>query len=726
MKAAGVTADGSAATARRPGKRLRDLGAWLTRAQVSSAARERRDTMVLLLATAFVALPHFEHLPWWTIGVTSLLWAWRAWITLRNLPLPGHVAMLPLLALAAGAVWLEYRTLLGREAGVTFLLLLLALKLLELRARRDVFVVVFLCFFILLTQFLHSQALPVALMTLGAVVALFFVLVSASLQADDLPAGRKLRLVGVIALKAIPLTVVLFVLFPRLENPLWGLPRDAFAGSTGLSNSMSPGGISRLLQSQEIAFRVRFAATPPASQHLYWRGPVFGSFDGRTWSPLAQRQAPSPPLAIQADPASVIDYAVTLEPNPRDWLFALEMPARVPVSEELRPRLNAQGQLLASRPLPGRTRYEARSFTQFAFGLNETELSLRDWLALPAGFNPRTLQLAADLRARIEATSADPSRRDVPARLVRSVLDHFRDGGFQYTTEPPLLGRDSVDEFLFDSRLGYCEHFASAFVVLMRAMDVPARVVTGYQGGELNPVDGFMTVRQSDAHAWAEAWLSGRGWVRFDPTSVVAPSRLEQGPLELARQAGGGPLFTLGGGADAAWMRVVRQLRFSWEALENSWNQRVLSFSAQRQMTLLDRLGFEPDWRTLGLLLAVAVAAVAGTLAAVSLRHRARRDPLAEMELRFRRRIERQGISAPPHEGLRALGTRLQAELAASSYDEAASILSALECWRYSPASADVPAAAIRQLGARVRGFRARVAERPGPRTQRQSDDSGQ
>jgi transglutaminase-like putative cysteine protease len=699
-----------ARTTRRAGARLRVLAAWLTRAQVSSAARERRDTMVLLLAVAFVALPHFEHLPWWAIGVISLLWTWRAWITLRNLPLPGHVAMLPLLALAAGAVWLQYRTLLGREAGVSFLLLLLALKLLEMRATRDVFVVVFLCFFILLTQFLHSQALPVALMTAGAVLALFFVLVSVSLKADDLPAGRKLRLVSAIALKAVPLTLVLFVLFPRLDNPLWGMPRDAFAGSTGLSNSMSPGGISRLLQSEEIAFRVRFEGAPPGNQHLYWRGPVFGSFDGRTWSPLTQRLAPSPPLVVNAESASAVDYSVTLEPSLRDWLFVLEMPARVPDNADLRPRMTAQGQLLASRPLTGRTRYEARSFTRFSFGLNESPLSLRDWLSLPAGYNPRTLQFAADLRARVERAGPSGAQSGTDGELVRAALDHFRAGGFLYTLEPPLLGRDAVDDFLFDSRLGYCEHYASAFVVLMRAMDVPARVVTGYQGGETNPVDGFMTVRQSDAHAWAEVWLAGRGWVRVDPTSVVSPVRIEQGLRELARQTGGGTLFTIGAGSDANWVRMVRRLRFSWEAMENAWNQWVLSYSAQRQMTLLDRLGFEPDWRVLGLLLAVAVAAVAGVLAFVSMRHRVRRDPLAELEARFRGRLERAGIANPAHEGLRALGERLSRELAPASRDEATAILRALERWRYSPASANVSPSAVRQLGARVRRFRISLA----------------
>ena len=696
---------------RRSGARLREFGAWLTRAQVSSAARERRDAMVLLLAVAFVALPQMEHLPLWAIGVVGLLWFWRVWITLRNLPLPGRVAMLPLLAVAAGAVWLHYRTLLGREAGVTFLLLLLALKLLEMRAVRDVFVVVFLCFFILLTQFLHSQALPVALMTLGAVLSLFFVLVSVSLKADDLPAGRKLRLVGGIALKAVPLTVVLFLFFPRLENPLWGMPRDAFAGGTGLSNSMSPGGISRLLQSEAIAFRVRFAGTPPANARLYWRGPVFGSFDGRSWSPLPQRLAASPPLRIDADPASAVDYAVTLEPSQRDWLFALELPASLPEAADLRPRATGDGRLLADRLINSRTRYEARSFTSFSFGLNETEQSLRNWLALPAGFNPRTLQFAADLRSRLQEADGAVGRQEDDLRAVEAVLDHFRNGGFRYTLEPPLLGRDTVDEFLFGTRLGFCEHYASAFVVLMRALAVPARVVTGYQGGETNPVDGFMTVRQSDAHAWAEVWLAGRGWTRVDPTSVVAPVRIEQGLRELARQTGAGPMFNIGTAGDAGWARVIQRLRFNWEAMENSWNQWVLTYSNQQQMNLLERLGFEPDWRVLGILLALAVSIIAAVLAVVSLRHRVRRDPLADLETRFRTRLERAGVQCRASDGLRALNSRLANELAPASRKDAELILRAFERWRYSPASVNVPPAAIRRLRARVRRFRVRFAD---------------
>jgi transglutaminase-like putative cysteine protease len=694
----------------RAAARLREFAAWLTRAQMSSAARDRRDTMVLLLAVALVVLPHFEHAPPWASGVIALLWCWRAWIALRNRPLPGHVAMLPLLAVAAVAVWLHYRTLLGREAGVTFLLLLLGLKLLELRATRDVFVVVFLCFFILLTQFLYSQALPVALMTLGATLALFFVLVSVSLKADDLPAGRKLRLVGALALKAVPLTAVLFLLFPRLDSPLWGLPRDAQGSGTGLSDSMAPGAINRLIQSPTIAFRARFEGQPPGNELLYWRGPVFGSFDGRTWSPLARRTGAPPPLIVQADPDSGIDYTVTLEPSARDWMFVLEMPAAVPEAETLKPRISPEGQLHAARPITSRSRYAARSFSRFSFGLNETELSLRDWLILPAGFNPRTLQFAADLRGTIEGDGT-PRRDGAELRLVQAVLDHFRRGGFSYTLQPPLLGRDAVDEFLFETRRGYCEHYASAFVVLMRALDVPARVVTGYQGGEINPVDGFLTVRQADAHAWAEVWVTGRGWVRVDPTAVVAPARIEQGLDELARQVGGAPFLARGGAGPSLLAAMARRLRHHWEAMENSWNQWVLSYSYARQLSLLESFGLRPDWRVLGILLALAVSIIATVLAVVSLRHRVRRDPLAELEARYRRRLERAGLRCEPTEGLRALGGRLARELSPASHAEAEAIALALERLRYAPESVHVRKADLRQLARRLRRFRVRLAD---------------
>ncbi|MGH6612212.1 MAG: transglutaminaseTgpA domain-containing protein, partial [Burkholderiaceae bacterium] len=464
--------------------------------QVSSAARERRDMLVLLLAVTFVVVPHFEHLVWWVTAVLVLLLLWRAFLTLSKRPVPSRLLMLPLLAAAGVAVYLQYGTVVGQQAGVAFLLLLMALKLLEMRARRDIFVVIFLSFFILLTQFMNGQEIHVAVMALLAVIALFFVLISVNLDETDLPAVRKFKMAGLTVLKALPLTIALFVLFPRINGPLWGTPGASEAGSTGLSNSMAPGSISRLLESTAVAFRVKFEGAPPSNDKLYWRGPVFGTLFGQRWQPLSQRgDAPKP--SIEGDPRSLVEYTVTLEPHHHDWLLALEAPAMPPIAGESRALLTSEMQIVASDLIRQRMRYDMRSYTSYRFNADASEAERRNWLQLPATYNRRTLQLADEIRGRANTDAA----------RVSAVLDFLRRGGYQYTLSPPRLGRDSIDEFLFDTRQGYCEHYSSAFTFLMRALDVPARVVTGYQGGELNPVDGFITVRQSDAHAWSEVWL---------------------------------------------------------------------------------------------------------------------------------------------------------------------------------------------------------------------------
>jgi transglutaminase-like putative cysteine protease len=683
-------------------------GAWLSNAwtatarlfgpQTSSAARERRDTLVLLLAVALVVIPHFEHLAWWATAIVLLLLVWRIWLTLTQRPVPGRIIMLPLLLAAAGGVYLQHRTLAGQDAGVTLLLLLMALKLLELRARRDVFVVIFLAFFILLTQFLYGQELQVAATAVAAIVALFFVLVSVNLDDVDLPAQRKLRLVGMTLLKAIPLAAALFVLFPRLSGPLWGMPGDVSRGSTGLSNSMSPGSISRLLESDEIAFRVRFEGTAPANDHLYWRGPVFGTFNGRSWTPLARTPKEAPTLNVEADPRSAVSYEVTLEPHKHDWLFALEAPAALPKLEAMPVRLTAEMQLLAGGLIVERVRYEMSSYTEYRLNSKATPASLLDWLELPGGYNPRTLQFAEELRSRV-VLGADASSHDM--QLVNAVLDHLRRGSYGYTLTPPALGRNSVDEFLFDTREGFCEHYASAFVFLMRALGVPARVVTGYQGGELNPVDGFMTLRQSDAHAWTEAWLQGRGWVRVDPTAVVAPIRVDRGADGAVRPAGA----LQGSGREFSWLRT---LRFNWEAVQNGWNQWVLSYSQERQRELVEWLGLAPSLESVVRLLVVVVLLLLAWLAALSLRARTVRDPLGAAFELLRDRLEGAGVAASASCGPRELYVRSKRALVDEDVKTARKLLSRYERMRYGPASASATRADIRTLGRAIRAFKPR------------------
>lgn len=667
--------------------------------QTSSAARERRDTLVLLIAVALVVVPHFDHLAWWVTAVLVLLLVWRVGLTVTQKPLPSRMVMLPLLLAAGVAVYLQHRTLAGQEAGVTFLLLLMALKLLEMRARRDIFVVIFLSFFILLTQFLYGQEIPVAAMTLLAVIALFFVLVSVNLDETDLSAGRKVKLVGGVLLKAAPLAAVLFLLFPRISGPLWGMPGDSAQGSTGLSNSMAPGSISRLLESGEIAFRVRFEGAPPSNEKLYWRGPVFGFFNGRSWAPLPQGNAQSGPLSIEIDPRSIVTYSVTLEPHKRDWLFAIDAPAELPRLATMEARLTSDMQLLANGLIADRVRYDMRSATDYAIGRNSNVTELRSWLELPRGSNPRTVKFAEDLNGRLDAQGQTSD-----ANRVRAVLDHLRDGNFGYTLSPPLLGRHSVDEFLFETRLGYCEHFSSAFVVLTRALGVPARVVTGYQGGELNPVDGYMTVRQSDAHAWSEVWLQGRGWVRVDPTAVVAPARIENGVGELARRSGIELSHVVGSGG-ANWLRT---LRFNWEAVQNSWNQWVLSYSLERQNALVEHLGFAPRWESVALLLGIAVAVVLTGLGVLSLRARRQRDPLGEAFQQLRDKLEGVGVAASVSCGPRELYTRSKRALVPEDVKLAKRLLARYERMRYARSAESVTRADVRAYRRMIRSFRPR------------------
>jgi transglutaminase-like putative cysteine protease len=677
----------------------RRLGWWL-QPQVSSAARDRRDVAIVLAAVLIAVAPHFWHLPWWSTALICLLWFWRAWLTIARRPPPGRIAMVPLLATATALVWLQHGSVVGHEAGVNLLVLLIALKLLELRGRRDLNLVVFLAFFVQITLFLYDQGLTVALLAMCTTLLLFFVLLSINLVETDLTAGRKTRLVLGMFAKSLPLILALFLLFPRLQSPLLAFGGSEMASSTGLSDSMSPGSINRLIESDAVALRAQFASPLPSPNRLYWRGPVFGYFDGRTWSALARHGLSRiDPTQVRIDPFTAVEYVATMEPTHRNWVLGLELPMAID-SGDFQIMLSDDVLPLADATLSRRIQYRVRSYTGFQIGPFARDTDMSQWLQLPRGYNPRTLQFAADLRNQI----VDPSERDPHARdqaLIDAVLNHFRRGGFHYTLRPPLLGHDSVDEFLFESRLGFCEHYASAFVILMRAVGIPARVVTGYQGGEINPVDGNLTVRQSDAHAWAEAWLPGRGWKRVDPTAVVSPVRIEQGEAELAGRYGLSRYR--GAGGLLGW---IGTWRLNWEALENLWNQAVLNYSEERQRSLISRLGVTPSWRNLSIAFAVTVTVLLATLAALSLRHREVRDPLADLVTRLRARLALVGLKSPGSEGLTDLRQRLAQRLRPAQAEEVAALLQALEDARYCRNGAALRPAELRRLRARVRRFR--------------------
>jgi transglutaminase-like putative cysteine protease len=637
--------------------------------------RERRDTLFLMGAIALAVLPHVAELPIWCSAGFGLLFSWRLGLIFAGARLPGAPVRLAAAVACTVAVLVQYDTLLGREAGVALLVLFLGLKLMEMRARRDLFVVIFLCFFLLLTGFFHSQSFLVAIVTAAAVVALLAAMLTMQFGQREAGIGRRFRIVGLLLLQAAPIAAVLFVLFPRISGPLWGLPEDAHTGRTGLSDTMSPGQISKLALDDEVAFRVQFADRVPEPGRLYWRGPTLGHFDGRTWRPVRRELAdpPTPTVAVPPD-SRVLRYRTTLEPHSRRWLFALDVPAEMAQAPGLAVSIAPDFTMLSIDPVVARLRYDGAARLDASIGLNENRLSLQDWIQLPPGQARRTLEMAARWR----------TEEQDEGKLVERALAMFRDNAFRYTLDPPLLVDDPVDRFLFETRAGFCEHYSSAFVVLMRALDIPARVVTGYQGAEPNPGDDYWIVRQADAHAWAEVWLPGRGWVRVDPTAAVAPERIERGSagVQGRRSAIGAPGL-LGG------HEIVQRWRMSLDSLTNGWNQWVLNYDRSRQRVLLATLGLDAtDPRELAGALAGMLALALGAVALVTLRPRHPRDPVERAYTRFCARLAALGAPRARDETASRYLHRIDRLLEPSEAALARDIVASYNRLRYDPATA--------------------------------------
>jgi protein-glutamine gamma-glutamyltransferase len=591
-----------------------------------------RDLVLLCGSLILVVLPHATRAPWWLTLLTLCLYAWRIHYSMNAVPLPSRWLVLAVAGIAMLGVWVEYRTIFGRQPGIVLLMLFSGLKVLETRTHRDAAAAAFLAYFLIITNFLYTQSISTALAMAVALFAITATLIGFS--APNRAPRANLRTAALLLAHGVPAAAALFLLFPRVQGPLWGLPHDAYSARTGLSDTMSPGGISRLVLSDTIAFRAEFDGTPPASQVRYWRGPVLWDFDGRTWSAGAQSSGRfAPPSG-----GTTYRYSVVLEPHNQSWLFALEIPASLPEDA----RYTADGIVLAAAPVRARVRYEMSSAVAPRGGPEEQPAQLARALRLPAGVNPRTLALAEELR--LGARSDD----EILARAV----GFLRRGRYAYTLEPPLLGQDSVDEFLFDFKAGFCEHFSSAFVFLMRAAGVPARVVTGYQGGELNPVDRIITVRQSDAHAWAEVHLRGRGWVRVDPTATAAPNRLDAGLARAVQQAEQ-PLLMRG---DFEWLRSLRN---QWEASAHKWNVWVLGYNSERQRELMTYVGLRgSDWRALVATLFTVLGILTVLLLAWSLRRVARPDPVQRAWRAFCLKLAARGVERSPSEGPRDYAER--------------------------------------------------------------------
>ena len=561
---------------------------------------DSKHRLQLLGAIHFSALPFYLAMPLPLLLFIAAISLWLIAIIRNNHQLsPLHhkhynLALLPRVLLVVSSftlLYFSYGAIFGRQPGITMVILMSLLKMFEITCRRDTHIIIFSSIFVLATHFFQSQHLWLAVYVFVAIIYLMALLVSLSDRKQTTGFSDNLRTSIRLVFAALPFMLILFVLFPRIPGPLWGLPDDAFAANIGISDEMSPGSINQLIGSSDIAFRVKFENKPPAYYRLYWRGAVLADYDGKTWrrddAPLnAKLNLQSP----TGGSAHYQQYTITLEPHNLRWLFSLDYP----VQNSNRLSVNREAMLLSDSKVRHITRYSVTS------DIHATDRSLfapeaSKYLQLPATKNPETLAFASRL---IKQSGYQPQQ------YINRVLQYFRQQNFSYTLSPPRLGKDAMDDFLFNTRRGFCEHYASAFVTLMRAAGIPARVVVGYMGGEINPVDQYMVVRQSDAHAWAEVWQTDH-WQRVDPTAAVSPERIESGIRHAGLEAERLPLFMMSDNA------LLRQTMFFLDSLQNNWNQWVIGYNQKKQKDLLSTLGLSnTDAANLILWLVVLMTAV--------------------------------------------------------------------------------------------------------------------
>jgi transglutaminase-like putative cysteine protease len=637
----------------------------------------------LCLALSLAA--QLSELPLWIPAIVAVCILIRLGLARGGRAMPRGM-LLTLAGLAIALLFLRFRTFNGLLAGTALLAVMAGLKLLETKTRRDIYIITLIIYFLSLSALLEARSFWLLAYLIGVCWLTTATLLRLTTAGSTPEWRNSLRYGGRILAQAVPLTLVFWLLFPRFAAPLWQVPNDSRVAESGLSDTMSPGDINQLALSDEVAFRVRFAGAAPPPRERYFRGPVLHYFDGRSWTRGVYSDGTgAPPLQPQG-PA--YQYTVMMEPHQHHWLFMLDWPAQWSVARAV---LTGDYTLVQmdrlSRPIDvsgtSYTRVQARE----PLNIDERRRDTR----IPKNRNPRTQQLAAEMRA------AHPDDMD----YVQAVLSMFTEQPFYYTLSPPKLAGDSVDEFLFGTKRGFCEHYASAFAILMRVAGIPTRVVTGYQGGMLNPYGDYWIFRQSDAHAWDEVWIEGRGWVRIDPTAAINPARVEQG---LTEQAGADEALASRGGQGLRWFTGAR-LRL--DALRELWRERILDFDPDAQRDMLQKLRIpEPDGQKLVILLAAGMSLVLLWLTWAVRRELTphSQDSAARAYQRLCAKLAAAGLPRMQYEGAEAYAARV-----AGLRPDLSNSVTAL-CRHYSSLRYSAPSNAVTlgQFEAAVRGFKPR------------------
>ena len=607
-----------------------------------------------------ILLPHLTSVSLIIIGYIIFILVWFALHTLGIIPRPGQLLRFILVLIAMVILVMNYGVIFSQKASLSLLSIMLCLKLFEIQNeldRRNIFFTLFLAYFILITYFLHSQDIILSLFVLINIIILTLMLSTFNRKPQPpLPLLKNFYLIGRLFVKALPIAIILFLFFPRIPGPLWSLPEDGQSGTTGLSDKMYPGSVTELADSNEVAFRVSFQGPLPPADKLYWRGPVLSETDGFLWTqkqqqPLTSHSRGKKFQDFVTRTGASISYTVTLEPHQQKWLFALEMPVQVKGDTIQGFYLSTDLQLINKNNIHQLTQYQVTSDTQFI--LNQiTKHELHDAIFFPQASNPRTYQLGKRWKKSLSNNK----------QIVSAGLNYFKNQPFYYTKKPEVMINNPSDQFLFDEKRGFCEHYASSFVLLMRAAGVPARVVTGYQGIEKNDVGNYYIVRQSNAHAWAEVWLDEDGWVRVDPTAMIPPERIEadifQTNLErLSFSSLNLPnLAQLSAQQKTALYNFYKQLKQSIDNLKHSWNNWILGYDQTKQNLLLKLMGFSADWQTLILLLIGSMAALIILFQSIYFfRRHQQTDKVYNNYLKFIRKLNHAGMSVQLNEGPEAV-----------------------------------------------------------------------
>lgn len=535
-------------------------------------SENQRSLVFLLLSIGLITLPHINHVSLPIFIGFSILLCWRLLAIWKTQYLPGKLICLFLTICGLALLYNQQQSILGLDAGTSIFVLALGLKLMEIREQKDIYFIVFLAFIVASTQFLYQQSILMAVYILLVCCLLLATLVT--INSQNITPWKAVKKSLMIVIQALPISIIVFVFFPRIEPPKWMLFYQPNNATSGLSDSLEPGSISRLGLSDELVFRVKFAGQLPPFNQRYWRGPVFSKTDGKRWTQTSVRNLPLNQKVHFS--GSRYQYTLMMEPQVEKWVFALDMASSIP--QQL--KQNALYQLIDIESQGKRAEYNIHSYTHYNTGVI-SGYDLKENVQLPSGPSEKINQLVEQLHG-----------FDASAEIfIQALLNHFRNENFYYTLKPPLMGEQPIDTFLFNSRYGFCSHYATAFVYLMRVAGIPARVVAGYQGGELNKVGGFLEIKQANAHAWVEVWLENKGWTRFDPTAAIAPERIEQDvniDLQISTGLVNFTRFNVESGKLFLWMKNARQ---AWSSIDYSWQRWVINYNGDSQFTFLSSLG---------------------------------------------------------------------------------------------------------------------------------------